>query len=95
MLCLMGLSGRDCVVRFQKEGSHSYLSAEQEQRNTGRTPVPSHSSGIQDSVCWRNMTDTPPDRVIKKTVSYGNSETFLSSDFLKLLTVIDVVGMFS
>lgn len=67
MLCLMGVSGCECVVRLQKEGSYSYLSLEQEQRNTGRTLVQTPSSGIQDDVCWRNRTDTPPDRMIKQT----------------------------
>lgn len=52
------------------EGSQTYFSAAEKQGNTGHTLVPTGSLGIQDSVCWRNKTGTPPDGMIKHKMSY-------------------------
>lgn len=48
---------------FRPEGSRAYTSAAVEWGSTGRTRAVTHSFGIQDGICWRNMTCTPPDEI--------------------------------
>lgn len=47
------------------ERRQAYFSVAEEQRSTDHTHVLSCSFGIPDSICWRNMTGTPPDGMSK------------------------------
>lgn len=49
---------------------HTYFSAAEELGNTGHTLVLTGSLGIQDSICWKNKTGTPPGGIIKHNICY-------------------------
>ena len=63
------------------DGSQTYFSAAEEQGNTGHTLVLTGSLGIQDSICWKNKTGTPPGGIIKHKMLFfslfHNSNYFL------------------
>lgn len=43
-----------------------YFAVAEEQGSTGHTHVLTGSFGIPDSICWRNMTGTPPEGMTKR-----------------------------